>query len=219
MTALSEGTHAVYRLSFPNGKGYIGVTANPERRLKEHERANTLVGCAIRKHGLPALQVLAVCTRDYAYDFEYKAVRGFDTLVPRGYNLVNGGIGGLSGREVSTTTREKMSKAQKGHPCSEETRRKLGESHRGKQFSAETKAKISVALKGKKKSAKHRANISKARMGVKVGPVSEETRRKISEANRRRKGIKKGPLSAEHRASLSRAIKAHWVQRKAKRRG
>ena len=36
MIALSDGHHALYRLSFPNGKGYIGVTTNPKRRLWEH---------------------------------------------------------------------------------------------------------------------------------------------------------------------------------------
>lgn len=219
MIALSEGQCAVYRLSFPSGKEYIGVTTDPKRRLTEHERAKTLVGSAIRKHGFPAVQILAICTEDYAYELERKAVRGLDTLVPAGYNLVEGGIGSSAGREASVATREKMSKAQKGHSCSEETRRKLVESHRGKRLSVETKAKMSAAAKGKRKSAEHRANISKAKMGVKCGPLSAEHRRKISEANRGRKGTTQGPLSAEHRVNISEAIKDHWVQCKVKQKG
>lgn len=91
MIALSEGHYAVHRLSFPNGKGYIGVTMGLKRRLNEHERAKTLVGSAIRKHGLPDVQILAICLEDYAYALERKAVEGFDTRVSHGYNLVNGG--------------------------------------------------------------------------------------------------------------------------------
>jgi len=215
MIALSDGQYVVYQLSFPNGKAYIGVTMNLKRRMREHERADTLVGRAIRKYGSPELQILAVCLEDYAYELEREAVRRLDTLNPTGYNLVNGGIGGPSGREVSAETREKMSKAQKDHPCSEETRRKLVESHQGARHSAEHKAKISVALMGKKKSVEHRANISKAKLGVKQGPLSVEHRQKISEVNRGRKGVKQSPRSAEHRQRISEAVKASWARRKA----
>ncbi len=229
MIALSEGHHAVYRLSFPNGKKYIGVTTDLTRRLKQHKYADTLVGRAIRKYGAPELQILAVCFEDYAYDLERKIVKRFDTMVPAGYNLVSGGLGGRKmseatklkisragkGKRRSSETRERMSKAQKGHPCSEETRRKLVESHHGKRLSAGTKAKISIALKGKKKSAEHRANISKAKMGVKQGSLSAEHRQKISEANRGRKGTTQGPLSVEHRQKISEAVRASWARRRA----
>lgn len=171
MTALSEGHHAVYRLCFPNGKGYIGVTTNLTRRLKEHRRADTLVGRATRKYGAPKLQVLAVCLEEYAYDLERKAVRGFDTRVPHGYNLVNGGIGGPSGREISAETRRKLSDARTGikmGPPSEETRQKLAAGQRGKQHSLETREKI-----------------SESKLGVSLGLKSDAHKRKISESLKR----------------------------------
>ena len=37
--------HIVYLLSFSNGKGYVGVTNDMERRLLEHVEADTETHC------------------------------------------------------------------------------------------------------------------------------------------------------------------------------
>ena len=177
MTESSKINHLTYKLSFPNGKEYIGVTGNVKRRLKEHECADTLVGHAIRKYGSPVLQVLAICTRDYAYDLERKAVEKFDTVSPTGYNLVNGGLGGLTGRKVSVETRRKLSEARTGlkiGPPSDETKRKLAARQRGKQHSFETREKM-----------------SEIKIGVQIGPKSDTHKKKISE------GLKKAYIRRE----------------------
>ncbi len=168
MIKLSEGQHAVYRLTFLNGKGYIGVTVDLKRRLTEHERADTLVGSAIRKHGAPVLHVLAICTKNYAYALEFEAIGWLDTLAPAGYNLAEGGIGSLPGRKVSVITRRRMSEARRGikiGPPSEKTKRKLAAAQRGKQHSLETREKI-----------------SKSKTGVSAGPQSDAHKRKISKS-------------------------------------
>ena len=86
----------------------------------------------------------------------------YDTLWPNGYNLTEGGGGGVPCEE----TRRKMSNSQKGKPStfkgkhhSEESRRKLSEAQKkyvgekhpmfGKHHSEETKKKLSDSHKGK----------------------------------------------------------------------
>lgn len=106
----------------------------------------------------------------------------------------------MMGHSVSLETREKISKSGKGkhtgeknpnwgkHP-SEETLRRLSESHKGKKLSEETKNKLRIINIGKIFSEEHRRNMSLARKGKPnkklVGrKVSDETKRKISEAQR-----------------------------------
>ena len=98
-------------------------------------------------------------------------IKVFKTLWPNGYNLTEGGDGGIPSDE----TRKKMSKSQKGKHLSEETKKKLSESHSGekhpmfgKHHSEETKKKLSESHKGKPAPNK----------GV---PMSEETKKKLSE--------------------------------------
>lgn len=75
---------------------------------------------------------------------------------------------GMSGRQHSTETRQKISASLKGHPVSQETRHKLAIAQRGRCLTEETKRKMSLSQKGKQKG--------------KI--VSEETKQKISEAKK-----------------------------------
>lgn len=80
-----------------------------------------------------------------------------NTLHPNGYNLEEGGRGGIP---------------------SEETRRKLSEAGKGRQFSDKTRWKISEARKRRHNSDETRRKISEANKGNKI---SEEQKKKISE--------------------------------------
>lgn len=220
MIALSEGQYAVYKFSFPNGKEYVGVTMDLKRRFRKHRRRDSFVGRAIRKHGFPSIQILAVCEEDYAYDLERKAIFQFNTLVPRGYNLTKGGMGGQKSRgPLSKEHKRRISEANKGHRVLLETRVKISKAHRGKRrgpHSKETRRKISEGNKGKQCSLETRLKISKANTGH---GVSEETRRKMSKASSARKGWRHSPearekmskshmgktLSEEHRVNISKA--------------
>lgn len=123
------------------------------------------------------------------------------------------------GRPVSLETREKIRAANKGkpgHPRSEETRAKMSASQKargqkgkpGKPRSDDVKKKISETMKGRptsdatrekirqskigtKMSEETRAQMSRDRRGKVRGPMSEETKRKIGEANRLRQLEKK----------------------------
>ena len=132
----------------------------------------------------------------------------FDTLYPNGYNLTEGGDGGVRCDE----TRRKMSISRKGKPSpnkgvpmSEEQKKKLSESHKGKLHSEETKKKMSISRKGrtspnkgKTMSEETKKKISETQKGIQH---SEETKKKISES------LKGKPKSEEHKKKLSESIK------------
>ena len=87
----------------------------------------------------------------------------YDTLWPNGYNLTEGGNGGVPCEEV----RKKISESLKGKQFSEATRRKLSDANKGKKHTEEARKKISDAKKGKPAPNK----------GI---PMSEEQKKKLS---------------------------------------
>lgn len=156
----------LYRLIFPNGKMYFGVSNNPARRWHEHRKSashgsHLPVACAIRKFGADAviLERLAVGDGAYILDLERAAIARFNSLKPAGYNLLPGGqmsplsdpaiaaaVGAkIRGRQVSAETRKAMSDGQKGAVRTPEMRQKLSILLRGKPKSAQTRQRMSEA--------------------------------------------------------------------------
>lgn len=87
----------VYQISFPNGKSYIGVSCQLTRRLKDHSKANTLIGRALRKYsGLESISILFEGCADSCFKKEEELVAMFNTISPNGYNQTGGGLGGKS---------------------------------------------------------------------------------------------------------------------------
>lgn len=84
------------------------------------------------------------------------------------------------GVAVSQETRNKKSKALKGHAVSEITRRKISKILTGRKLSDETKAKCSASHKGKTLSEEHRRKISESMKLARAknkkvpGPKSQE---------------------------------------------
>ena len=106
----------IYRLSFPNGKSYIGQTVGFfEVRMTKHKSASKnreTTGCrylnaAIRKHGWQSVtkEILLYCDADQLDSFESKMIDTYNTLHPQGYNLLSGGN---SNKTHSCDTKEKM---------------------------------------------------------------------------------------------------------------
>lgn len=163
----------LYKLAFPNGKEYIGITRQGlQVRIKEHVKASRsggghLLHRAWREHGYPAVQVLAIVENASLAETEIRAIRAFNTKHPGGYNLTDGGEGVV------------------GLPCSDEKKQKLRAANLGKRHSEEAKLRMSLALKGHLCSDGTRAKISAANKGRGVGrPVSEETRQKLQQASK-----------------------------------
>lgn len=181
----------LYRLDFPNGKYYIGVTKEtPEFRFRQHVKMSRrpdakAVHLAIAKYGIQDIDVrtLAIGELDYLYELEIRAIKSFNTKSPNGYNLTDGGdrVSGLS-----EETRLKMGAKNKGKIATEETRNRMSKAFKLKPPpSAETRLKLSIAGKGKTLSQEHKDKIGAA---SRSRVVTEETKRKISES-KKGKGI------------------------------
>ena len=118
-----------------NGKQYVGISVDYERRWAEHRsgHGSKLVYHAIRKYGIKNLDFKAVCkgTETYVKEMEIRAIRLLNTMAPNGYNLTRGGDTGTLGFKHSMETREKMSKDRIGKtfgPHKEATKQKIRES-------------------------------------------------------------------------------------------
>lgn len=174
-----------------NGKLYIGQTTQIQEYLKgKYTGSGSAFKKAKRKYGrknfkFEILQYIELKGLDKDLqiqldNLETHYIKRFDTLVPNGYNLIEGGRGG----KKHSITKEKIAKANLKENISLETiqkrvnTRKLNNSY-SRLHTEETKKKISEKLKG--------------RTGV---IPSQETRLKMSEA-------KKGKtISEEHKKAI-----------------
>ncbi|MBR1807695.1 MAG: GIY-YIG nuclease family protein [Selenomonadaceae bacterium] len=154
-----------------NGKMYVGQTIQPlKSRMKQHLGGKLYVDNAIRKHKPKNFrcEILKCCATKAELDaWERFFIAALKTKSPLGYNLTDGGEGGMPCDE----TRKKHSDALRGRPKSPEHRAKLAESKIGKPLSIETIEKMSEAQSGEKNH-----NYGK--------PLASKTCSKISEANR-----------------------------------
>ena len=125
-------------------------------------------------------------------------IKLFKTLWPNGYNLTEGGDGGIPSDE----TRKKMSESRSseknpmfGKHHSDETKQKISRVHKGKQTSEETKKKLSSALKGRIMSDEHKKKIGEASKGR---HHSEESKKKMSETKKGLQSGEKHPMFGKH---------------------
>lgn len=77
-----------------NDKVYIGITARPQQRLKEHfSKSSSCVKLsrAINKHGKENFTLVILCegSEDYIIDLETKAIKAYGSIL-NGYNLMDG---------------------------------------------------------------------------------------------------------------------------------
>lgn len=118
---------ALYQISFPNGKSYIGITTKaPEHRFAEHRYSSVPSGLdnavnrAIRKHGLANISFRTLAIADepsYLLDLERKAIAAYGTHGAGGYNMTAGGVG-IFGYRHTAATRQAMSAKRKGRKIS-----------------------------------------------------------------------------------------------------
>ena len=107
-----------------NGKCYIGETtkSDPEKRWKEHK--NTIkrrAGCpalqnSVIKHGIDnfKFEILIICFDEDRYKYEIEYIKKYKTLIPNGYNILEGGPGGgFKGKKHSEETKQLLSKNNK----------------------------------------------------------------------------------------------------------
>lgn len=166
-----------------NKKQYVGITKfSIEERFSQHTKRGFLLTESIQKYGEQNFSIELieeVESAERAYELEIFYIQEYNTKVPNGYNLTDGGDG-IFGWEASEEYRQE---------CSERVKLLHKEKRvgmYGKKHSEETKKKMSASSKGKPKNWLIGRNISeetkeKLRQ-INLGKtLSEETRKKISE--------------------------------------
>ena len=124
-------------------KAYIGKSgASGKARIRKHltGKGNRLIRDALSKHDESAFQIRILSSKipvDELNDWEARAIKHYQTKVPLGYNLTDGGDGLV---EITDETRARLREKKLGNKNpnfgkkhSEETRRKMSEAKRGKR--------------------------------------------------------------------------------------
>lgn len=143
----------VYCLLFPNGKSYIGITTTSlSRRYSRHKgearhgnRGSRLYK-AWRKHGDPQLIALAQMPSEQLAEAERTLIAAFQTKIPLGYNVSDGGEGAY-GVRVSAETRRRLSQSATGRRMSPEARERMALAKRGRPQTPEARAARSAGVK------------------------------------------------------------------------
>ena len=164
-----------------NKKKYVGITKfSIEERFLQHTKRGFILTEAIKKYGKEQfyVELITECESvENAYELEQYYIKEYNTKVPNGYNLTDGGDG-IFGWEPTDEYRQMCSKNTK----------KLHQDRRtgmyGKKHSEETKKKMSYSAIGNKNclgrvlSEESKQKISEKHLGKKL---SEATIKKISE--------------------------------------
>jgi len=215
--SISRQDGAIYLLTSPSGKQYVGQSWDYEKRMANYRRGRCkgqpALYNAIAKHGwdnFAAVALVVGIETQEALDATEKAfIALLCTVSPHGYNLKLGGDGG---GECSAETREKLRESQTGKLASQETRDKMSASQK-KRYSEnpvtrDTRDKISATHKGKVVSVDTRKKLRAANLGNTphnkgVVGVSAETSKKMSKSAKERK---RKPHSKQHCDSISNAL-------------
>ena len=188
-------------IDLTNWKKYVGQHHYHLEKLdSNYHGSGTIISKIYKKRPETLKEVyLKTCyTQEELDEWEKYFIFLYDTLWPNGYNLTEGGNGGVPCEE----TRKKMSESKKN--MSEEVRKKISESLKGKTLSEEVRKKISESLKGKQFSEQTRRKLSDANKGK---HHSDEARKKMSDAKKGKPSPKKGiPMSEEQKKKLSKKV-------------
>ncbi len=202
----------MYRITFPSGKAYIGITSETaEERFREHAYNATRavdrgLYRAIRKYGKDSarLETLVIAS-DWKYlcELERRSIAAFKTKGPHGYNMTDGGEGALGYRHTPESL-IKMGAIHKGKahhnmPHTPESKAKMSASRIGRRHTEEAKKKIGDAARGNKHC-----------LGREI-PDDERERRSIAQ-----RGVAKGASSGQLGVSFHRGTgkwRAHLTVR------
>lgn len=185
-----------------NSKLYIGRTLDVRKREVTHFSAYSrtwAIKAAIAKYGSRHFDFVIVeaCSSENELNTREKYwIDTLETLAPFGYNLKEGGVSGCP----SDTTRKKMSAAHRGIKPSDAHRQAIADSRMGHVVTEETRHKLRLSHTGLRPSLETRLKMSFSHKGKTCGPMSEQTRLKIS------KKLLGKKLSIEHRLKISQAL-------------
>lgn len=203
---------AIYKIeNLKNGMFYIGGTSRPSFRWTQHKSALSLGKHGNKRlqkdwaeHGAESFSFSVIEKVDDKESIFEREQFWIDTLKAAevGYN-VSFKAKGRAGVKHTEESIRLMSERHKGKEISQATRDKLSAAMKNREFSEEWRAKISAAKTGKKRapmSDEARERMSNSRIGkhhsdetkLKLSAIhtgkkmSEESRRKMSESQRKR---------------------------------
>lgn len=170
----------LYRLTFANGKQYIGKTNDLTERKSGHrydaQKSERLVARAWRKYGQPVFEHLATVEDCMINDLEINAIVAYHTFMPNGYNMTIGGEG-VAGYLHTSSAKLKISHASSarwGNPAYvQKVTKKMASA-----MTPEAKEQRSLTLKAQRRSPEYRQLMSQRSS---LGQSSPEYRKLRSE--------------------------------------
>jgi group I intron endonuclease len=197
----------IYKITSPSDKVYIGQSIDIERRFRHYKRMvckeQIKIHNSLLKYGVDAhiFEVLELCDTEDLNNRERHYQDLFDS-VANGLNLLYVKSEHFNGGH-SEESKKKISDSLKGRTFTDEHKYRIGlnnsrrimsdetkEKHRlnglGKIVSAETKQKQSQSRLGYEHSAETKQKIAESLKGIQREPISEETRAKMSESQKKR---------------------------------
>jgi group I intron endonuclease len=200
----------IYKITSPSDRVYIGQSIDIERRFRHYKRMickeQIKIYNSLLKYGVDAhiFEVLELCDTEELNNRERHYQDLYDS-VANGLNLLYVKSEHFNGGH-SEESKKKISDSLKGRKLSEEHKYKIGLNNSRRGMSDETKEKHRLGRLGKKASPETIAKQILKRLGTKR---SEETKKKISEAL---KGIQREPISEETRAKMSESQKKRFAK-------
>lgn len=185
-----------------NGKKYVGSTVDFSKRRQQHLRSlvrgkhhSRYLQRAWVKHGADSFEFkqILICAPVHLLMYEQLVM---DSLKPA-YNVSLDAIAPMRGRKQTPKFFAAISAANTGIKRSIEqrlaiaNRMKGNRINNGRKHTPEAIANMCAAQKGKVISKDARLKMSLAKAGIKRGPLSEETKRKISEAKSGKPRVKR----------------------------
>jgi hypothetical protein len=189
-----------------NGKIYIGVHVS-EEEYDSYLGSGKLLLAAIRKYGRENFkrETLKICeSQEEMFHLESTIVNREFIERDDTYNIHLGGNGAQKGHRHSDVTKEKIGSKHKGTKHTEDAKAKMSASRKGKTKTEEHRLKLSVAHTGKQMSDLSKDKMSKSKRGKVRGPLSQETKEKLSIKAKSRPGRKK---SEEEKRKISDTMK------------
>jgi len=193
-------------------KCYIGETkqSNPESRWKEHK--NTIkngVGCpalkdAVKKYGIEnfKFEILIICFDEDRYKYEIEYIKKYNSIVPNGYNILEGGPGGsFQGKTHSEKTKRQISaKLKQKYIDNPELKKEISERNKILMNSEIIKNKISQGMIHSKK---YQEMIKNKKAGI---FHTEETKNKIRESLKKYNIEKQSINIVKHREAMAKSV-------------
>jgi group I intron endonuclease len=200
----------IYKITSPSSRVYIGQSIDIERRFRHYKRMickeQIKIHNSLLKYGVDAhiFEVLELCDTEELNNRERHYQDLYDS-VANGLNLLYVKSEHFNGGH-SEESKKKISDSLKGRKLSEEHKYKIGLNNSRRGMSDETKEKHRLGRLGKKASPETIQKQILKRLGTKR---SEETKKKISEAL---KGIQREPISQETRLKMSESQKKRFAK-------